>query len=420
MRVREIKGKTRQGGGGATSGSVGAAGSSHGASKRRAAKREAAAGPSKATQPRDDVAEKNFFLADVDRRGRRRVDVFSLAFHVGQLAQPDLKRRLDYAAACSVEDLQLRLDGAVGRRDAAKARCGPLHFPSSPLLARLSVRGLHLTIVGAANLRSLIVVDSSRTIELRKKISSSRTSTGAGRWSTLFAAFHVSRREPISSADYRYRSCVEDLQLRLDGAVCRRDARGGQRRVRGLAVHFPVGSPLLARLSVRGLHLTIVGAANLRSLIVVDSSRTIEKIFLEAADHAAGVVDALRFPRIARSPISSIADHAAAAASRTAAPTALSADATLGLASAGSPCTSRSPLGATLGAPHHCRAANLEPHRWIATHHELRVPANAASALPMAKKVIPVVLAFHVGQLAQPDLKRCLDYAAAWPRTRLR
>ncbi|KAE8770135.1 hypothetical protein D1007_58193 [Hordeum vulgare] len=42
-------------------------------------------------------------------RDRRRVDVFSLAFHVGQLAQPDLKRCLDYAAACSVEDLQLRL-----------------------------------------------------------------------------------------------------------------------------------------------------------------------------------------------------------------------------------------------------------------------------------------------------------------------
>ncbi|KAE8786703.1 hypothetical protein D1007_39394 [Hordeum vulgare] len=46
------------------------------------------------------AVRKNFFLA---------VDVFLLAFHAGQLAQPDLKRCLDYAAACSVEDLQLRL-----------------------------------------------------------------------------------------------------------------------------------------------------------------------------------------------------------------------------------------------------------------------------------------------------------------------
>ncbi|KAE8809170.1 putative FBD-associated F-box protein [Hordeum vulgare] len=116
--------------------------------------------------------KKNFFLAAVDRRGRRRVDVFSLAFHVGQLAQPDLKRCLDYAAACSVEDLQLRLDGAVGGRDARggqrRLRGLAVHFPvGSPLLARLSVRGLHLTTVGAANLRSLIVVDCSRTTELR-------------------------------------------------------------------------------------------------------------------------------------------------------------------------------------------------------------------------------------------------------------
>ena len=85
----------------------------------------------------------------IDRRGRRRMDCFSLAFHSGQLAQPDLRRCLDYAAACEVEDLHLRLDGAAGRGSrgggATRGR-GMLtvHFPvGSRLLARLSVRGLN-------------------------------------------------------------------------------------------------------------------------------------------------------------------------------------------------------------------------------------------------------------------------------------
>ena len=89
----------------------------------------------------------------IDRRGRRRMDCFSLAFHSGQLAQPDLRRCLDYAAACEVEDLHLHLDGAAGRGlrgggGGATHGRGMLtvHFPvGSRLLARLSVRGFNLT-----------------------------------------------------------------------------------------------------------------------------------------------------------------------------------------------------------------------------------------------------------------------------------
>ncbi|KAI4994958.1 hypothetical protein ZWY2020_034861 [Hordeum vulgare] len=101
-------------------------------------------------------------------RGRRRVDVFSLAFHVGQLAQPDLKRCLDYAAKIEDSDLRRRRHVATPAGAGQGVLGLSVHFPvGSPLLARLSVRGLHLTTVGAANLRSLIVVDCSRTTELR-------------------------------------------------------------------------------------------------------------------------------------------------------------------------------------------------------------------------------------------------------------
>jgi len=68
-----------------------------------------------------------------------------------RLAQPDLRRCLDYAAACEVEDLHLHLDGAAGRGSrggggGATHGRGMLtvHFPvGSRLLARLSVRGLN-------------------------------------------------------------------------------------------------------------------------------------------------------------------------------------------------------------------------------------------------------------------------------------
>ncbi|PAN04125.1 hypothetical protein PAHAL_1G044100 [Panicum hallii] len=102
----------------------------------------------------------------IDRRGRRRMDCFSLAFHGGQLTQPDLRRCLDYAAACEVEDLHLRLDGAAGRGSrgggggATRGR-GMLtvHFPvGSRLLARLSVRGLNLTAAANAMVATLEVI----------------------------------------------------------------------------------------------------------------------------------------------------------------------------------------------------------------------------------------------------------------------
>ncbi|KAF0914818.1 hypothetical protein E2562_031921 [Oryza meyeriana var. granulata] len=38
-------------------------------------------------------------LAAIDRRGRRRMDCLSLDFHAGQLALPELKRFIEYAAA---------------------------------------------------------------------------------------------------------------------------------------------------------------------------------------------------------------------------------------------------------------------------------------------------------------------------------
>jgi hypothetical protein len=98
-------------------------------------------------------------LAAIDRRGRRRVDVFSLAFHAGQLAQPDLRRLLDYAAACNTEDVQLRLDGSGRARGGRRAGALAVHFPvGSPLLARLSVRGLHLTASANAMVATLEVV----------------------------------------------------------------------------------------------------------------------------------------------------------------------------------------------------------------------------------------------------------------------
>ncbi|CAN6247115.1 unnamed protein product, partial [Urochloa humidicola] len=103
----------------------------------------------------------------IDRRGRRRVDCFSLAFHGGQLAQPDLRRCLDYAAACEVEDLQLRLDGGAGRGSRGGGGGGAtrgrgmltVHFPvGSRLLARLSVRGLNITAATNAMVATLEVI----------------------------------------------------------------------------------------------------------------------------------------------------------------------------------------------------------------------------------------------------------------------
>uniref|UniRef100_A0A0D9YMM4 Uncharacterized protein n=1 Tax=Oryza glumipatula TaxID=40148 RepID=A0A0D9YMM4_9ORYZ len=101
-------------------------------------------------------------LAGIDRRGRRRMDLLSLAFHAGQLAPPELKRFIEYAAACDVEEVRLRLDGGGGRgARGGTRRPGALavHFPiGSKLLARLSVRGLHLTASANAMVATLEVI----------------------------------------------------------------------------------------------------------------------------------------------------------------------------------------------------------------------------------------------------------------------
>ncbi|CAD6251807.1 unnamed protein product [Miscanthus lutarioriparius] len=103
-------------------------------------------------------------LAGIDRRGRRRVDGFSLAFHGGQLTQADLNRCVHYAAACEAEDLHLRVDGGAGAGRGSRGgtrRPGMLtvQFPvGSPLLARLSVRGLNLTAVNNAMVTTLEVI----------------------------------------------------------------------------------------------------------------------------------------------------------------------------------------------------------------------------------------------------------------------
>ncbi|XP_066324943.1 F-box protein At5g03100-like [Miscanthus floridulus] len=103
-------------------------------------------------------------LAGIDRRGRRRVDGFSLAFHGGQLTQADLNRCVHYTAACEAEDLHLRVDGGAGAGRGSRGgtrRPGMLtvQFPvGSPLLARLSMRGLNLTAVNNAMVATLEVI----------------------------------------------------------------------------------------------------------------------------------------------------------------------------------------------------------------------------------------------------------------------
>ncbi|KAG8069804.1 hypothetical protein GUJ93_ZPchr0006g46095 [Zizania palustris] len=101
-------------------------------------------------------------LAAIDRRGKRRMDCLSLAFHAGQLTPPDIKRFVEYAAACDVEELRLRLDGGGGRGSrGGTRRPGTLavHFPvGSKLLARLSLRGLHLTASANAMVATLEVI----------------------------------------------------------------------------------------------------------------------------------------------------------------------------------------------------------------------------------------------------------------------
>uniref|UniRef100_A0ACD5V8J7 Uncharacterized protein n=1 Tax=Avena sativa TaxID=4498 RepID=A0ACD5V8J7_AVESA len=163
-------------------------------------------------------------LAALDSRGRRRADVFSLSFHAGQLAQPDLRRCLEYAAACGVEDVQLRLDGGPGgsgrgaRGGQRRAGVLTVHFPvGSPLLARLSVRGLHVTASANAMVGTLEVIHLHSV-------------------SITDAAL----RRVVAACP-----CLRELELRY----CRH---------------------------LRRIDFTTVGVGNLRTLTVVDCSRTTE------------------------------------------------------------------------------------------------------------------------------------------------
>ncbi|PKA53551.1 Putative FBD-associated F-box protein [Apostasia shenzhenica] len=87
-------------------------------------------------------------------RGRGRIDVLQIIFSPSPRHVSDLKRWLDYAAACSVSDLHLDLsppnhfsDSSRRRRARAAAAASPiLNFNcESPTLTRLSLRGFHLT-----------------------------------------------------------------------------------------------------------------------------------------------------------------------------------------------------------------------------------------------------------------------------------
>uniref|UniRef100_A0A0E0JVU6 F-box domain-containing protein n=1 Tax=Oryza punctata TaxID=4537 RepID=A0A0E0JVU6_ORYPU len=94
-------------------------------------------------------------LAGIDRRGRRRMDLLSLAFHAGQLAPPELKRFIEYAAACDVEEMRLRLDGGGGWSPPARASASSSSGTAATSAASISPSG------------SLTVVDCSRATELR-------------------------------------------------------------------------------------------------------------------------------------------------------------------------------------------------------------------------------------------------------------
>jgi hypothetical protein len=82
-------------------------------------------------------------MESLERRGRRRLDRFSLSFQIGELKAGDLRRFLDYADACAVADLDVHLS------DDKKISSGFLNFrlphgAANPHLARLSLTGIRV------------------------------------------------------------------------------------------------------------------------------------------------------------------------------------------------------------------------------------------------------------------------------------
>ncbi|XP_047051496.1 uncharacterized protein LOC124656879 [Lolium rigidum] len=87
-------------------------------------------------------------LDSLERRGRRRLDRFSISFHTGQLNDEDFGRCLDYAAACAVADLDVvHLSNSRSPTSPTPTPqlqvSSPFRLPpgGNPHLARLSVTG---------------------------------------------------------------------------------------------------------------------------------------------------------------------------------------------------------------------------------------------------------------------------------------
>jgi hypothetical protein len=77
-------------------------------------------------------------MESLERRGRRRIDRFSLSFKMGELTADEFRRCLDYAAACAVADLQVHLSRGSNRILKFRLPRG------NPHLQRLSVEGIGL------------------------------------------------------------------------------------------------------------------------------------------------------------------------------------------------------------------------------------------------------------------------------------
>ncbi|KAL6603617.1 hypothetical protein ACP70R_043978 [Stipagrostis hirtigluma subsp. patula] len=87
-----------------------------------------------------DVPQRELDALEREPRPRRRLDRFSLIVETCKLKSSDLRRFLDYAADCGVEDLH------VETRKSSAADKLNFHLPlSSPLLARLSLRRISIS-----------------------------------------------------------------------------------------------------------------------------------------------------------------------------------------------------------------------------------------------------------------------------------
>ncbi|KAK1681032.1 hypothetical protein QYE76_041880 [Lolium multiflorum] len=75
-------------------------------------------------------------MESLERRGRRRIDRFSLSFEMGELTAEEFRRCLHYAAACAVADLQVHLSRGSNRILKFRLPRG------NPHLQRLSLEGI--------------------------------------------------------------------------------------------------------------------------------------------------------------------------------------------------------------------------------------------------------------------------------------